>query len=173
MRKATLLFVMILLLLPLVMTGCGVAKSEYEAVVADRDTAKAQVASLQAENDALQTERDTLQANKSDVASLVTALDKKLAAEAMLDGYLSDASKYVGGTMSMSDLQKSTAEFMADFGGTLDAVGDAELSQLWKDALLAATKNDQKGFNAKLAVLMDSLTGLINNDIATIVARLR
>jgi hypothetical protein len=158
MKKVILLFVVTSLLLPLVVTGCGVAQSEYEAVVADRDAAQAQVASLQAD--------------KSDVTSLFAALEKKLAATAMIGGFLSDAFKVVAGEMSQSDFNKAGDAFVADFGGVLDAVGNDALSQLWDDAVAASGRGDDEEFSSNLAALMDLLTNLIDEDISAINAKL-
>jgi len=168
-KKLIVLFCVVLLVFPLVMTGCGVAKSEYEAVVAERNT-------LQAEKDALETERDELQAEldatKSDVTSLVAELDKKLIAVAVIDGYFSDSLRYFAGEMSESDLTGAMTAFMSDFGGVLDDVGNDELSQLWDDAVAATELGDGEEFSSNIAAIIASLTDLIDDDIAAIEARL-
>lgn len=191
MRKGTLLFVTALLLLALLMTGCGVAQAEYDAVVAERDAAKAQVASLQPQVTSLQTDLNELQASleetqmaldtakanyedlKSDVTSIWTALDKKLAAAGMIFSFWSDSLKFEAGLMSMADFEKSTTLFMTRFGGVLDDVGNPQVSKMWEDAFVAAARNDEKGFATKFAAVMDSLTELIEKDVAEINEKLR
>lgn len=196
MRKAILLSLVTLLLLPSVMTGC-VAKADYDSVVGERDTAKAQVVSLQTEVDAtkaqvssLQTDRDaskaqaaslqteldaskaqvaSLQTIKSNIASIFTQLQKELEAQAMLDGYWRDEAKYSATIMSASEMGVRVSQFYAGYGIVLDAVGNAELSQLWKDAMASG---NTKVVWAKLAAIMDSLTAMITKDRTAIEAEL-
>jgi len=176
-RKGTLLFVTALLLLALLMTGCGVAQAEYDAVVAERDATKAQVASLEAQVTSLEADLNEAKANyeglKSDVTSIWTALDKKLAAAGMIFSFWSDAGKADVGLMSASDYEKSVAVFIANFGGVLDNVGNPQVSKMWEDAVLAAGRDDTEEFGKQFAGVMDSLTELIEKDVAEINAKLR
>jgi outer membrane murein-binding lipoprotein Lpp len=175
-KKLIVLFCAVLVVFPLVMTGCGVAKSDYEAVVAERDTLQTEKNTVQAEKDALETERDELQAElsatKSDVTSLVAELDKKLVALVMVDGYFSDALNYIAGEMSESDATEALTTFIAGFGGVLDDVGNDELSQLWDNAVAASELGDVEEFISNFTAIMALLEDLINDDIAAIEARL-
>jgi len=175
-KKLIVLFCVVLLVFPLVMTGCGVAKSEYEAVVAERDTLQTEKNTLQAEKDALETERDELQAEldatKSDVTSLVAELDKKLVAVAVIDSYFSEALRYIAGDMSESEATEALATFLAEFGGVIDDVGNDELSQLWDNAVAASELDDVEEFISNFTAIIALLTDLIDDDIAAIEARL-
>ncbi len=191
MRKGIALFVTTLLLSLLLMTGCGGAQGEYDAVVADRDAAKAQVSSLQAEVTSLQTELNELQASlnetqmaldtananyedlKSDVTSTWAALDTKIEAAGMIFSYYSYANKYSVGLISDSEFEDTSSRFLANFGGVINPVGNAELFQMWEDAVLAAGQGDSNEFMTKFAAVMDLLTELVEEDVAAMDVKLR
>jgi hypothetical protein len=165
MKKLTVLFCLVLLVFPLLMTGCGgVAEADYEAVVAERDA-------LQAENNALQADIDELDATQSDVAALVAELDKKLAAMFVISNYFSDAVKYIAGELDETDVDEAWATFMSDFGACMDEVGDDELSQLWDDAEAATGLGDVDQFLSDITDIVALLEDLIDDDMAAIEAR--
>jgi outer membrane murein-binding lipoprotein Lpp len=183
MKRLMVLFCLVLVVFPLVVAGCGVAKSDYEAVVAERDVLQAEKDALQAEKNSLEADIDALEADidaleteldttKADVMSLVTVLDKKIAAVVMINGYFADALDYIAGGMSEYEATAVLATFLAEFGDVIDAVGNEELSQLWDNAEAAAALNDVDGFVANLTAIMDLLSELIDADIAAIEARL-
>jgi cell division protein FtsB len=177
MKRLLVLLCVTLVVLPLVMVGCGgVAESDYNAVVAERDTLQAENNALQTENDALQADVDELEteldATQSDVASLVAELEKKVAALIVINGYFSDALSYIAGEMSDSEVAEAWATFMYEIGGALDDVANDELSQLWDDAEAAAEVGDADEFVTDITVIMALLQGLIDDDIAAIEARL-
>jgi outer membrane murein-binding lipoprotein Lpp len=158
------------------MTGCGVAKSDYEAVVAERDTLQTEKNTLEAENDELEADIDALEtgldATKSDATSLVAELDKKLAALVMINSYFADALNYIAGEMSESEATEALATFVSEFGDVLDVVGNEELSRLWDNAEVAAALDDVEEFVANLTAIMALLQDLIDDDMAAIEARL-
>jgi cell division protein FtsB len=175
-KKLIVLFCLVLLVFPLVMTGCGgVAESDYEAVVAERDALQAEKNALQAENDGLQAEKSALEteldATQSDVASLVAGLEKKLAALVVIDSYFSDALRYIAGEMTEAEVEESWMTFISDVGEALDDVADDELSQLWDDAEAAAALVDVDEFLSDVTDIIALLQELIDGDIAAIEAR--
>jgi cell division protein FtsB len=176
MKKLMVLFCALLLVFPLLMTGCGVAESDYEAVVAERDTLQTENNALQAEMNGLEADIDELEteldATKSDVTSLVAELDKKLAALVVINGYFSDALRYIAGEMSESDATEALAVFIAELGGVLDNVGNAELSQLWDNAEAAMELGDVEEFVSNFTAITALLQDLIDADIAAIGASL-
>jgi len=176
-KKLIVLFCLVLMLFPLVMTGCGgVAESDYEAVVAERDALQAEKNALQAENDGLQAEKSALEteldATKSDVAALVAGLEKKLVALIVIDGYFSDSLRYIAGEMSDAEVAEAWATFISEIGAAIDDVADDGLSQLWDDAEAAAEVGDADEFISAVTAVMALLQELIDNDIAAIEARL-
>ncbi len=167
------------------------ARAQVTSTTAERDKARAQVNSLQNELDELkasldgvkasleetQTALDTAEADgeafKSDVSSIFAELEKKTEAAAMIFGYWADSGKCVAGLMSQSELVVKATFLMTGLGSRLDVIGNAELSQLWQDAVVASTRGDEKGFLAKFAAVMDSLSDLIGNDVNAMNAKLR
>jgi cell division protein FtsB len=175
-KRLILLFCLVLVVFPLVMAGCGVAKSDYEAVVALKDALQAENDELEADIDELETEREALESEldttKSDVASLVAGLEKKQAALVMINGYFADALDYIAGEMSESEATGALVTFLAEFGSVIDDVGDEELSQLWDNAEAASTLGDVEDFVSNLTAIMALLSDLIDADMAAIEARL-
>lgn len=177
MKRLIVLFGVLLMVFPLVMTGCGgVAEADYDAVVAERDALQTEKSALQAEKDALATERDGLEAEldatKSDLASLVAGLDKKLTASVLINGYFIDALDYITGKMSLSEVAETQVVFVAEIGEALDDVGDDDLSQLWDDAAAAAAVDDIDQFSRHFADILALLQEMIESDMAAITARL-
>jgi cell division protein FtsB len=177
MKKLVVLFCLLLLVLPLVLTGCGgVAEADYEAVVAERDALQAENNALQADIDALQADIDELEteldATQSDVTALIAELDKKLAAVIVMKDYFADALSYIAGGMSDTEATETLAAFVAGFGGLLDPVGSEEIAQLWDDVQAAAAVNDLEGLVDNVTAIMNVLEDLIADDMAAIEASL-
>jgi len=175
-NRLILLFCLVLVVFPLVMAGCGVANSDYEAVVAERDTLQAEKDTLQADIDELETDIDALEteldATKSDLASLVAELEKKQVALVMINGYFADALYYIAGEMSEYEATEALATFVANFGNVIYDVGNEELSQLWDNAEAASALGSVEGFVSNVAAIMALLADLIDADMAAIEARL-
>ena len=69
MRKRWPMFGAIFLLIPCLLVGCGVSEEVYNAVVAERDVAQAQVTNLQSEVSAIQAKYDDLKADNDELKS--------------------------------------------------------------------------------------------------------
>ncbi len=160
------------------------ARAQVTSTAAERDKARTQVSSLKNELDELkasleetQTALDAAKADgeafKSDVSSIFAELEKKTEAAEMIQRFWSNALKVEAGKMSQRDLEVKVALFMAGLSGKLEPIGNAELSQTWQDAVVASTRGDEKGFAAKFAAVMDSLSDLIDEDVSAMNAKLR
>lgn len=93
MLKRWLVVGLMLLLVTLLVVGCGIPQEEYDAVVAERDTAQTQVASVQSKLDKAQSQIEnleselaeeesqieTLQSEVEEAQSEIEALNKKIA----------------------------------------------------------------------------------------------
>ncbi len=69
MRKRWPMFGVMLLLISCLLVGCGVSEEVYNAVVAERDAAQAQVTNLQSEVSAIQAQYDDLKADNDELKS--------------------------------------------------------------------------------------------------------
>ena len=70
LMKKTVLIVTALFLVVLPLAGCGIAQEQYDEVVADRDTARAQLASLQSELDKAQSDLATAEARIAELEAV-------------------------------------------------------------------------------------------------------
>lgn len=87
MKKMTLLLVTILLLLPFLVVGCGIPQEQYDAVVAERDSAQAELQSVKTELTASQAKVSELTSNvETQVAELEATQAELEAANAELTG---------------------------------------------------------------------------------------
>ena len=86
--KSKLLTAIVLLLVVSFLPGCGVAQEEYDAALAERDTAQAEVTSLQSDLGKVQSQIDTLESEFSKVQgqnkTLQSDLDKAEASSTTL-----------------------------------------------------------------------------------------
>ncbi len=69
MKKRWPMFGVMLLLISCLLAGCGVSEEVYNAVVAERDAAQAQVTNLQSEASAIQAKYDDLKADNDELKS--------------------------------------------------------------------------------------------------------
>jgi outer membrane murein-binding lipoprotein Lpp len=107
LKKKILIGVVLLLVSSLMLSGCaGVSQEEYDAVVAERDTAQAQVASLQSDYAALQ-------ANAALAATYVEFIPSHIGA-------------------AYSGVEKD-AEYWAEFEAGVEALNDPELSAMFAE----------------------------------------
>ncbi len=164
-EKRWFLVGVVLSLMSLVVLGCGIPKENYAAMVAERDTAQSQVNSQQAQIQTLQGDLDgaktDLTAAQSKIGTLESDLNKSQEQIKSLQSSVSSAQSQL--STFKSDLNSSWTAYgkNAELGEYLlrywaaaargdeatlttmtldmvkyvDAVGDTELSQLWKDFL--------------------------------------
>ena len=74
MVKRWFLVGVMLLLASLLVAGCGVPQEDYDAVVAERDAAQAQVASLQSDMSETQSQIETLESDLADAQAQLTTV---------------------------------------------------------------------------------------------------
>jgi len=67
-----------LLLLSLLIAGCGIAQEEYDAIVADFTTAQQELQAVQSELETVQTEKQTLQTKVSELTSSIEEVKDEL-----------------------------------------------------------------------------------------------
>jgi len=116
----TLLVVMALLLL----SGCGIPQEDYDAVVAEKDTAKAQVASLQGDLGKAQSDlgkvRSDLTAVQDEHESLQTDYDDLLVSQEKLTERLkATQSQITDLTQDLSALQQENESLQTDYDDLL------------------------------------------------------
>lgn len=169
MKKKALIAVVLLLVSSLLLGACatGVSQEDYDAVVAERDAAQAQVASLQADLatsegklTTVQSELEEMQAEyqgfKSDLTSLWTSLDKKLELAAYIITFWAAS--------SVGD-EETVSQMILDMVIYVDAVGNAELSQMWDDAMSSAMQEQEAESMANFALLMIKTVELLGEDV--------
>jgi len=92
MRINRLLIGTILLLIPFLCISCGIPQQDYDAVVAEKYEAQAEVSSLQSELDTLESK---LERSKSEVETLESNLAKKESEVETLEGNLDKAERQI------------------------------------------------------------------------------
>ena len=112
MKKGWFLVGIIFLLVPWLMVGCGVSEEVYNAVVAERDAALAQVTSLQSDLAAAQSQFQTLQ---SEVEELESAYAEQQSEVEKLEGQLSRAESDYNTVKQKVDKGKPYAEILEKF----------------------------------------------------------
>jgi len=165
-------------IITLIVAGCGIPQEDYDAVIAERDTAQSEVTSLQSKlNDTekdLATTQNTFEATESELTTAQSKIEKlesslssansratqtqgqytsfksntgdlwdsfnkkRIVAEIIL-GYWNAANAYSIGEASEDEFNNFTTLFVTKTGGYVDAIGDAELSELWEDFILLST----------------------------------
>lgn len=78
MKKIIVIFLAVVLLLPLLVVGCGIAQEQYDAVVAERDTLLAEHDSLQNEVSSMQRELDKAQDQIDDLEGDVATAESQV-----------------------------------------------------------------------------------------------
>lgn len=72
------LLVGVMLLVSLLVVGCGIPQEDYNAVVDERDTAQAEVASLQSKLSKMQSDLSTAESNLAEAQSQIESLESDL-----------------------------------------------------------------------------------------------
>lgn len=164
MRRIWLIVGVTLLLLPWLVTGCGIAQEQYDAVVAERDKAQAELQSTKTELQSAETELNStktelqsvkgkLSSSKAEVSELTASLGKtKTELEVTQDEYeaLKSAVKstwdplYEDLSLNSWVLSVVAALLLDDLDAIpsraasvttkVAATGDSELEALWEQA---------------------------------------
>jgi len=115
--------------------------------------------------------RSQLNSMKADMTSSFTSLQEKLTVQAAILDYWNYAAKSTYSETSMEKYFTYTASFMVNTGTKIDAVGNAELSQLWENFITYAAL-DEVEMMISLTTLTDLINDLINQDTEAIDAKL-
>lgn len=143
----------ILLLVSLLLIGCGVPKEDYEAVVAERDSTIAERDSALAELQSVKTQLNTAQAEVSDLNSklekrqqqlsdfqeILDSLEPKLQMQQLLAEYGNKQAWYKlpKSSLTWSEWRHfARHEFRIDMEKYLEAVDDRALRILYEDAYI-------------------------------------
>lgn len=161
------LLAVILVLLLILCSGC-VSKADYDTLVKERDSLKAQVTTQQ---NAL----DSLKSNNESIKPIVTRLAKEMKALAVINSLMVEGMNIYAstGTTNTSNMSALGGTFIADFGQAINDIGDEKLSQLWKDMLQAAARMDAKGASNKLSATFALLSQMVDDDTKALQAKLR
>ena len=142
MRKRWFLVGMVILLVPGLLGGCGVAQEQHDAVVAERNAAQAEAASLQSDLDTAQAGVSSLtsdlDAAQVEAESLASDLDTAQAEVASLTSELSAAQSTVKTQEETIAKAKTFAEvisivFVPALAG--ESVNEVELLFQWRDTV--------------------------------------
>jgi len=136
----------------LLLSGCGIAQEEYDAVLAERDAAQAEVASLQSDLAKAQSQVGTLEGDLAKAEGQVESLQSSVAAaQTKYNTFKSDlegAWTSLEGTLLVNYIVLGiTSELLLDnldgvyqgcslMAGALSALGDSELEALWEQAFV-------------------------------------
>lgn len=195
MIKRWLTVVLMLLSASLLVAGCGIPQEEYDAVIAERDAAKTQVTSQQMEIQTLQddlaesqNQTETLEGDVAEAQSQIESLQSSVsAAQGQLSSYKSDIKSLWSSYDKKAELEgyllqywaaaarkdtKTITEMTLDMSKYVDALGNAELSQLWKDAMNYAAEKKETEFGQSLSQLMLKTVELAEADARAINDRL-
>ena len=214
MLKRWFLAGVVLLVVSLLVAGCGVPQEEHDAVVAERDAAQAEVASLQselagvqsdlaateddlaaAESDLGETESDLatarssisslqsdlraaqakvsqLEGSQTEMGSLWDSLNEKLTLQRTILDYWNGAAWLGAGEKTESEYIIETGSFLIITSVLANAIGNAELSELWDDFMSYIGQVKEAEAMGSIAALTDLLHDLIDQDIAAIEAEL-
>jgi outer membrane murein-binding lipoprotein Lpp len=161
----------------LFLSGCGVPQEEHDAVVAERDAAQSQVASLESD----------LAATESDLATAESDLAAAQAQVSQLEGFKTELTSswasflpklelinQITNIFALHEAGEETLSVIAVLGLTqyVDAVGDTELSEIWDQCLEFIDQGKATAFDHKFAELIDKALELAETDIEAIEAQL-
>ena len=190
------------LLVSLLVVGCGVPQEEHDAVLAEQDAAQAEVTSLQSDLDKAQGQIETLESDVTKAQSQIEALESDVAeaqnqiqsaqssasaARSQLSSFKSDLNSLWTSLDKKQELaayyiiywaaaavedEESLGEMTLNMVSTVDAVGNAELSQVWQDAMSYAMEGKETEFMASFALLMIKTVELWGEDVEALDAKL-
>jgi len=125
MRKKILIGVALLLVASLLLSSCaqGVSQKDYDAVVAERDAAQAELTSL----------RDGLAAAEAQIATSENDLATAQAEIESLEERMAKAAAYTEIIIGANQLtEESPMEEMVELYNRMEATGDEELTAKWE-----------------------------------------
>lgn len=124
-----------LLLVSLLVVGCGIPQEEHDAVVAELDSAQAQVASLQSDLTEAESQIESLE---SDLAAAESDYDTLTEKVAKVKVYVEIIEKYV-----LTPYFDMTTEQFVDLMSLVDETGDAEVQETLMAYIDSGSEEDQ------------------------------
>jgi hypothetical protein len=159
-----------ILLLVLVLVGCGVSQEDYDAMVAERDSAQAELHSAQVEIAALNAELAEKEAQLSDIEQILGPSGTKMEIAGLLCDYNYMEWKAATADISTDELVDwATTDFKDNMTVYVTEVGDSQLTKLWDDAFIwfsplqvysIALQNYDDLYNYVGELLIDDFTAL-------------
>jgi len=143
MIKRLFLAGVILILIPLLVVGCDIAQEEYDAILAARDTATAEVTSLLSQVESLKSEVDEL---RNQIETLKSSSSTEQSQLSSFKSELKSTWTSLAGLLEVNDIildiasagmldnmyaVKEESDVMVE---KLAALGDSELQALWEKA---------------------------------------
>jgi len=160
--KRWFLVSVILLMVSLLLVGCGVPKEDYEAVVAERDAVVADLDKAQQELQSVKAELETAQTKyetfKTDLESSCSKMDKLLAVNHYVLG--------INSAFAINDL-KTIEEQCTHTAARMADVTDSELKSLWESAYTVEAGRWELQM-VPYKTFMDRLRFLINSNVNSI-----
>jgi Skp family chaperone for outer membrane proteins len=144
-------------------TESNLATAESDLATAQNEIKSAQTSASEA--------RSQLNSMKADMTSSFTSLREKLSVQEAILNYWNYTAKSTYGETSMEEFLTYAALFLVNTGTKIDAVGNAELSQLWENFITYAAL-DEVEMMISLTTLTDLINDLINQDTEAIDAKL-
>lgn len=193
MKKRWFAVGVVLLVVSLLVVGCGVPQEEHDAVLAGRDAAQAEVALLQSDLTEVQSDLATAQSQvsslrsdltvaqskvsdlegfKTELGSLWDSLNEKLTLQLTIAEYWNGAAWVGAGEKSESVYLIEVALLMIATTVVVGVLGNAEIIELWGDFITYTGEGREMEAMGSIAALTDLLHDLIDQDIAAIEAEL-
>jgi hypothetical protein len=177
------------------MAGCGIPQEDYDAVIAERDTAQTKVSSLEGDNAAAKAETDAAEAKLAVALEQTETLEKQAetlqnsltSAENELATFQADIEAAWEPVEKKSRVAVAFVGFWAvsaagDIDGIADwtllideavkGAGDSELSLAWKNAMDAADAGNDGEFMAFLSSAMTRTVLAVSESIVAFEAKL-
>lgn len=161
----------------LFLLGCGVPQEDYDAVVAERDAAQTQVASLESDLAATEADLATAESDLAAAQAQVSQLEDFKTELTSSWASLSPKLELINQITYIFALYEAGEDILVGFailGFTpyVDAVGDTELSEIWEQCLEFINQWEGTQFDQKFAELIDRALELVEADIEAMEAQL-
>ena len=150
MRKKGFLAGVVLLLVLLLTVGCGVPKEDYEAVVAERDSAQTELQSVKSELDGVESQLDVVKTELATVKAELQSTQSELsAAQSTMQAQEQEIAKAktfaelisMVFVPALAGEEVNEVELLFQWRDKVEAAGDAELQRLF-DAVMDSEGGD-------------------------------
>ncbi len=169
MKKIIGILLMLVTVL-ILFSGCGVPQEDYDAVVAERDTAQTQVASLESDMAATQADLDQLEKQIAGVSSAWSSLKLTVELSSLLHENMLTWNRHELGEITSDEAFMESADQWGQISALLDAIGNEELDDNLRGGWFAewGTKEYDESWSKAFTLLIS----LIDQNIEAIEAQL-